>query len=107
MFLGLDTDNKQNRTELEQAARYQIIAAQYWRISQNIRELDRQYAVDIAASYYASARRLMGIEDENYTTLFSPEDTKAIKEELDKASQRIMTIEQPKANGLPLSYLTF
>jgi hypothetical protein len=62
MFLGLDTDNKQNRTDLEQAARFQVIAATYYRAAQTY-AVDRDWLLDIASSYYRSARRLMGIEE--------------------------------------------
>jgi hypothetical protein len=93
MFLGLETDNKWPRTELEQAARFQVIAAHYWKLGQPdyVPVYEPSY-LELASSYYASARRLMGVEEDSYTTLFSPDDTKAIKEELDKASQRIMVL---------------
>jgi hypothetical protein len=64
MFLGLETDNKQNRTDLEQAARFQVIAKSYYEsvdLSQEDKEHFNWYR-DLAAEYYASARRLMGVE---------------------------------------------
>jgi hypothetical protein len=66
MFLGLETDNKQNRTDLEQAARFQVIGYKYWnqaRLKHHLYdEYHFMYYDALASDYYRSARRLMGVE---------------------------------------------